>query len=204
MEIGNKTITFEKKEYTIKKAKKLGRKKLIQIAINKIQTRFSKPFETSHYDHIRVESNSKNIRVKFYSNINLILLNTAYVYGVTVNLFESSMSYGLKQNPNDLKYDFDKMEQFIPNEKSEKALKFILDSINKSEEVGNIDKKKMNYDQIIEIYEFDDYYSVTNDDPYTTGFYKISKSDGKVYDDSHKHKMRDSYKDKDPYILIKK
>ncbi|KAJ5068494.1 hypothetical protein M0811_02427 [Anaeramoeba ignava] len=202
MEIGNKTITFEKKEYTIEEAKKLGREKLIQIAINKIQSSFSKPFETSHYDHIRVESNSKNIRVRFYSNINLILLNTAYVYGVTVNLFESSMSYDIKENPEDFEYDFNKMEQFIPNEKSEKALQFILDSINKSEEVGNIDKKKMNYDQIIDIYEFDDYYSVTNDDPYTRSFYKISKSNGKVYDGRHKHKMVGQ--DKDPYILIEK
>jgi len=169
----------EGKEMNVEDIRKLGRKGIIDLAVERIRqspTIDSSSFDIKDFDRIKVMASDQSVYVTFNMSIRYVPLNSASHYGVYVNLIENLMSFGHVSNPRDYKEDIEaKLKFFTPMEESEKAIAFVLDAIRKN------DRSESEFT----IYEKPNYYEIEIVEEEVEGGYKVDKVTGKIYDVYH-------------------
>jgi len=188
----------EGEEMNVEDIRKLGRKGIIDLAVESIKqspTIDSSTFDIKNFDRIKVMASNKSIYVTFNMTILYVPINSAAHYGVYVNLIDNLMSFSRVANPRDYKEDIKtKLKFFTPTEESEKAIAFVLDAIRKN------DRSESEFT----IYEKPDYYEIEIVEEEVEGGYKIDKITGKIYDVYHDHLVpRPREKDKEKFEEIK-
>lgn len=174
----------------VEELKALGRDSLISRAVGLLQ-RSDAEFDPSQYDRIRVIVDEDDIIVRFEHSIAFYGRKTAYRYNATVNIRTGSTGSSIVSNPNDYDEDAEEYRFFRWDDKSRKAVRFVLDAINRQNEIGDIPEGKLPKDTRMTIREESGYYQIEVDSWSTHSYYKIKKSSGKIYDAGHKHYARD-------------
>ena len=156
----------------------LGKDSLIQQAIEWLGDDAS----LTDFKKVEVKSNGKEILVSFLNPIKYIPQQSAFYYDVHVYLIENSMVKSPCANPVDSNLIADTF--FKPSEDSNQKIKFVIDAINKNQnlgQIGNIDE--FEYQMIIR--ENEQYYEITIWSTQQESEYKIDKISGKVFDEQH-------------------
>ena len=188
----------EGEEMNVEDIRKLGRKGIIDLAVESIKqspTIDASTFDIKNFNRIKVMASNKSVYVTFNMTILYVPINSAAHYGVYVNLIDNLMSFSRVANPKDYKEDIKtKLKFFTPAEESEKAIAFVLDAIRKN------DRSESEFT----IYEKPDYYEIEIVEEEVEGGYKIDKITGKIYDVYHDHLVpRPREKDKEKFEEIK-
>lgn len=188
----------EGEEMNVKDIRKLGRKGIIDLAVESIKQSpiiDSSTFDIKNFDRIKVMASNKSVYVTFNMTILYVPINSVAHYGVYVNLIDNLMSFSRVANPRDYKEDIKtKLKFFTPTEESEKAIAFVLDAIRKN------DRSESEFT----IYEKPDYYEIEIVEEEVEGGYKIDKITGKIYDVYHNHLVpRPRERDEEKFEEIK-
>jgi hypothetical protein len=174
----------------IDEIKKLGRDAIINLAVEKLNQQFTEAgvsdFNPANFDRIKVKINENSVSVSFGMVYRYIPLDSAFYYGVFINLTENLISYDLLANPKDNNHP-GKPKFFTPTLESDKAIFFILDASNKSFEVDPIIDGQLPDDTTITIYETPDHYDIEVNSEYVVSNFKINKISGEIYDATHEH-----------------
>ncbi|NUM82279.1 hypothetical protein HUU42_15900 [bacterium] len=184
----------QSEKMTLDEMKALGRDSLIAIAASRAQSSYP-DFKTDLFDRIRVKVSRGSLWVIFEQVIRFVPRKSAFIYDMSVNLTENSIGTGPIENDRELK-DFEDYQFFKPTKESRKAIEFVLNAINKDNEIGDIPEGKLPDDTQMTVIEKSDHYAIEVDSYSTVSHYKIKKGSGKIYDASHKHYARD-WDDKD-------
>ena len=171
-----------------KAREKLSRAKVIAIAVEQIQSE-QKEFLPAQYNLIQVYKKNEVFKVYFTQSIKFVPENSEHYYDVFVEIGENSGSgYGILKNPHN--YEAKTPTQFLKITPAiQKKIKFVIQAINKSKEIGVIPKEGLPEGYTLEIYAQPQYYQIIADAPGIASRYQIDKKTGKVGAASHKEKM---------------
>jgi hypothetical protein len=174
----------------VKEINKLGREEIIKMAVEKLNQIFSQAgvidFNPINFDCIRVMVADDSVSVTFGMTYRYIPLNSAYYYGVFIDLIENVISYNSLTNPQDHDYN-GKPKFFCPNEISEKTIAFVIDAINKCDDIESIIDGQLPDDTTMAIYEKPDHYEIEVNSGIIISNFKVDIESGKVYDTTHEH-----------------
>lgn len=193
-------LQAQSEKMTLDEMKALGRDSLIAIAAERAKNSYP-DFRIDLFAHIRVKISRSSLWVIFDNPIRFVPRKSAFIYDMSVNLTENSIGTGPIENDKELK-DFEEYQFFKPTKESRKAIEFVLNAVNKDNEIGDIPDGKLPDGTQMTIIEKSDHYAIEVDSYSTVSHYKIKKSSGKIYDASHKHYARD-WDDKDEEEEIK-
>lgn len=194
------SVIAQSKKMTLDEMKALGRDSLIAMAAERAKNSYP-DFKIDLFDRIRVKIRQKSLVVIFDNAIRFVPRKSAFIYDMHVNLTENSLGTGPIENGKEVK-DFEEYQFFKPTKESRKAIEFVLNAINKDNDIGDIPDGKLPDDTRMTVIEETDYYDIEVDSYSTVSHYKIKKGSGKIYDASHKHYARD-WDDKDEEEEIK-
>ena len=165
---------------SIEDLKRLSKDSLISLAVRKINNAVFKP---DQFTNISVWTEAEELTVEFDHAIQFIPKRGQYYYSVSVELVKGSSSRRIMGDG-----EVDVVTYYNPDQ-FKKEVQFVLQSINKSDEVGKIPEGGLPYGTMT-INEMGSYYDISVDSESTHSSYKIRKGSGKVYEASHKHYMR--------------
>jgi hypothetical protein len=152
----------------------LGKDSIVQLALELIDFKL----DPQNLSEVNVITNGEIIYVSFRNPIKYLPLNSVYYFEFGVNLLEKVVTYGPISNGT---YQTDeKIPVYTETRKSKKAIQFVLDAINKSDELGSIDIAT--FADNMEIRESQDYYDVLVVSDNVESMYKVEKASGKIYD----------------------
>lgn len=164
----------------IDNAKRLGKDSIVQIALQLI----NKKIDINNYK-VKVMANSTNVFVSFYTPIKYVPSKSVFYYSAGVNITEKTIVYSPVSNPSDYTYSKKNISFYRPTEKARKSIEFVVNAVNKSNEVGSIDIQTFDDNMIIR--EKRKYYDIIIISTYQESSYKIDKISGKIYDAQHAH-----------------
>lgn len=181
----------EKLKLKIDSLKKLGRDRLIELAVKKYA---EQDFDANGYDRIVVKAFDDKLIVEFGLSITLIDGRCFYDH-VSVALAGGGTGSGIQGDCDQPRY-----HKFTDKEK--KKVQFVFDSINKSDEIGHMQDHKIPAGAHMTITEKMTHYYVEMSDWSTYSHYEINKLTGKISNAGHKHYAR-SDEPKDDFEVIK-
>ena len=166
----------------VEKLKKSGRDSIIKLAIKKLD----KDIVASNY-LIQVKANSSSVIVYFHLAIIYVPLNTEYAYNYGIDLIEGTSWSNIVSNPHAYETGIINTPNYKPSEETKKHIQFVLDAINKNNEVGSIDIEHFSFDDSMIIRDNKKHYEITMLSTHQESSYKIDKETGKVFDARHAH-----------------
>ena len=172
--------------------KKLGRAKLIELAIKKIN---DPKFDASFYDRTVAKVSKTSIVIEFALSLELISNNDCFYDKVWVSLAGSGAGKGIEGNCKEPNY-------YKITERDQKKIDFIFESINKENEIGNIPDKKVPVGSTMKVTEKLTHYYIEMNSSSTFSHYKIEKITGNISDANHKHYAKD-WDEKEEFEIIK-
>jgi hypothetical protein len=172
--------------------KKLGREKLIQLAVEKLN---DSAFDPTHYDRIIVKANVQSLIVEFTLSIVVSKKSSCFYDAVYVALAGSGTGKSIEGF-------CDEPEYYSAPESDRKIVDFVFDAINKSTEIGHIPDRKLRAGTSMKIALHLTYYFVEVSNWSTFSHYKVNRVTGKISESEHKHYVRDE-DEKDDFEIIK-
>ncbi|WP_308992583.1 hypothetical protein QLS71_013400 [Mariniflexile litorale] len=157
----------------------LGKDSIVQLALELIDEKV----EVHNFSKIKVMTDGRTVYVSFMNTIKYLPMNSVFYFDVGVNLIEKVVVYDPVSNgvfESKIKVPFYKQTK-----QTKKNIQFVMDAINKSDEVGPIDA--VNFEDAMTIRENDDYYNIIVVSEFQESSYKIEKISGKIYDSVHAH-----------------
>jgi len=156
---------------------KLGGEALIEMAVKEIN---DPGFHRENYDRISVLANKNTLLVEFRLSILLKSKSSCFYYVVDVALVGSGTGGNIIG-------DCDETPYYQNSPADQKKIRFVLDAINASDEVGHIPDYKLPDDTSMEIIENAGHYQVEVSSWSTFSYYKVNKLTGKISEAGHKH-----------------
>ncbi len=157
-----------------------GKNTIVQSALQLV----GKGAGTENFSKIRVTTDGKEVFISFSNPIKYLPQKTVFYFDATVLLIEKVTSRHPVSNPT--AFDHKKEILFYKHtEDTKKNTQFIIESINKSSEVGSINVEDFEDDMIIR--EHENHYAVSVVSRFQESSYKIEKVSGKIYDIGHAH-----------------
>jgi hypothetical protein len=160
---------------------KLGKDSIVKLALNLIDEKV--PME--NFTKIVVMASGEEIYVSFNMNIIYLPMNSVFYTSVDVRIIEKYAHYSTTSNPIDYKYDQKNIPFYKETEEARINIQFIIDAINKSNEIGSFERT--NFEDYMQIREKDDYYDISVGSEFQASWYKIEKVTGRIYDSGHEH-----------------
>ncbi len=161
---------------------KQGRTAIIEEAIKQLKM----PIDTCYYN-VYVMTNETQLWVSFHMPIKIVPQNTIAYYNLGIDLINRNQSKEIRANPSNFNYEDYKVPLFIPTAETEAQIDFILDAINKSDEIGNLNRGELGWKDDMLIIEEADHFDITLVSYLYESFYKIEKETGRIYDAGHAH-----------------
>jgi hypothetical protein len=178
---------------------KLGRDSIIKIATERIRSSFPTEFNPTDFQIIKALRREDMVFVVFNTPIRFIPSEGSYIYSISVTLTDNALSYSeLSSSEKDRKKD---SKFFKPTKESDKAIDFVFDCINKSTEIGHVKREEWPVYTTMTIWDKGSYYEIEVTDEHTDSEYKINKSNGEIYDASHRHLAPDPHENNEIEIL---
>jgi hypothetical protein len=157
----------------------LGKDSIVQLALELID----EEVEVENFSQIKIMTDGRTVYVLFRNPIKYLPLNSVYYFDFNVEVIDKVVTYGPVSN------GVFEPEKKVPVFKETKEIKgniqFVMDAINKSDEVGSINTD--NFEDEMEIREYESYYSILIVSEFQESSYKIEKKSGKIYDSEHAH-----------------
>ncbi len=188
-----------KKSRVFKNLEKMSKEELIRLAIRQIN---DSAFDVNNFDRVKVKickDKEKSVWVSFRMSYQVIQKSLDYCYGVGVDLVDGLTSWDLisyndakRISSNDAKSIYgEKIKIVFPSitDGYKEVVQFVLNSINKSDEVAHIPAGKLPEGDFMRIYDYDSYYNIEIRSEFKVSGYKIEKSTGRLYDVYHEHNI---------------
>jgi hypothetical protein len=173
--------------------KKLGRQKLIELAVKKLN---DPSFDPAAYDRVIVKASKTSVIVEFGMSLVLLDKNDCFYDKVMVTLVGGGGGWSIQGDCKEPKY-------YKLSSRDQKKIDFIFESINKDNEIGNIPDKKIPDGSTMKVTEKLTHYYVEMNNFSTFSHYNIEKVTGNIYDANHKHYARDWDEKEEEYQIIK-
>ncbi|MDW7692205.1 hypothetical protein R9C00_14310 [Flammeovirgaceae bacterium SG7u.111] len=174
---------------------RLGKDSIVQLALNLIDERI----DVQNFSKIKVMTDGKKVYVSFMNPIKYLPINSAFYFDIGVDLSEKTVVYGPVSNG--VEHE-EKIPFYIHTNETKLNIQFVMEAINKSDEVGSIDVDNFEDDMIIR--ESENYYSIHTVSESQESSYKIEKISGKIYDSEHAHLEALPFEDEDRLKEIKR
>jgi hypothetical protein len=158
---------------------KSGQDTIINMALSLLEEELT----IKDFTRISILTNGQEVLVSFSNPIKYVPHNSSYYFDVGVYLVEKMKFYSPVSNPSD--YHSDNVSFYRKNDEAEKNIQFVVDAINKSDEIGPFDRDS--FEDSMTVLDNKKYYSISVVSEYTESWYKIDKSTGKIYDAGHAH-----------------
>jgi hypothetical protein len=164
----------------VEKITRIGKDSIVKLALDLI----TEDVQLDYFTKVKVMTDDKEIYVFFSNPIKYLPVFSEYYFDVNVNIIDKSVIYFPVSNPPEL--DSDVSVSFVQHtEEEESHINFVIDAMNKSNEVGFLDKNTFDDDMVIR--EKDNYYEVTIVSEYQESWCKIEKTSGRIFDIGHAH-----------------
>ncbi|GMN07673.1 hypothetical protein MTsPCn5_30620 [Croceitalea sp. MTPC5] len=164
----------------------LGKDAIIQLALKKIKEAglsTDEGISIANFTQIKVLTDGKEVWVSFSNPIKYLPKKTVFYFDIGVGLLEGTVSTNRVSNPED--YDEKKIPFYKETKETKMNIQFVLEAINESGEVGEIDIA--NFEDNMIIREYENYYDLSIVSESQESYYKIEKTSGKIYDSEHAH-----------------
>jgi|GEM_PF-5465911 len=171
--------------------KKLGREKLIDLAIRKLN---EPAFDPDQYDRIIVKASKESLVVEFRLAVVVKSKRRCYYDAVFVALAGQGGGRSIEG-------DCDEPEYYRRSFADQKKILFVFNAINKSDEIGHITDNTLPSGTSMEITDHGTYYEVVTDSWSTHSSFKVSTLTGRISDATHKHYAR-RHDEKDEFEVI--
>jgi hypothetical protein len=172
----------------------LGKDSIVQLALNII----NKEVGVESFSKITVTTNGKQIYVLFSNSIIYLPLNTVFYTDMGVSLLKNQSFYSPVANP--YGYNQDPVPFYKHTEEENRVIQFVLEAINKSDEIGDIDDIE-NIEGGMIIRENENYYDILAVSEDQESSYKIEKISGRIYDAGHAHLLNEPFSDENEPIF---
>lgn len=177
------TVCFSQKVKMTKEVEqitKLGKDAIVQMALELIDKEVSLDNFARNY----VLTDGKEIFVSLRNPIKYLPIASVFYFDIVVHLLGKQVSYDPMSNPYN-SYEQEEIPFYTQTEEAEKNIQFVVESINKSKEVGSFDIE--NFEDTMIIKETEKYYDITIVSAFQESMYKIEKESGRIYDATHAH-----------------
>tara|TARA_R110000868_G_scaffold45958_5_gene152202 strand:+ start:10259 stop:10819 length:561 start_codon:yes stop_codon:yes gene_type:complete len=155
----------------------LGKDSIVQLALELIDENL----ETQNFSKIKVMTNGKTVYVSFLNPIKYLPMDSVFYFDYGVNLLEEIVTYGPVSNGI---FDSDKkIPLYKPTKETKKSIQYVMDAINKSDEIDVIAAVELEEDMTIR--EYENFYSILVVSEFHESSYKIEKITGKIYDTTY-------------------
>ncbi len=178
----------------VKEIIKLGKDAIIELALGIIEEKIS----SENFAQIKVVTDGEEIFVSLRNPIKYLPIDTSFYFDVGIQLLEKITSYSSVSNPNTFNKE-KKTPFYIGTKETKTNIQFVLESINKSTEVGSVDVESFEEDMIIR--EHKAYYDVSVVSEFQESSYKVEKESGNVYDTEHAHLEPSPFDNKDTIVF---
>jgi len=136
---------------------------------------------------VQVKASKTSVIVSFHNPILYIPKYYAYNYNHEINIIDNSSCSIVAANPEDFDNDDFNIPNYFRTKEHEKHILFVLNAVQKSNEVGSIQIEDFSFDNTMIIRNKGNFYKVNMLSPYQESFYKIDKVTEKIYDAGHTH-----------------
>lgn len=171
----------------------LGKDSIVQLALELMNGSIS----MVNFSQIKAMTDGRRVYVSFRNPIKYLPMKSVFYVDLSVDLLEEVTSYSQVSNGGF------KLQKKIPfykeTEETKMNILFIIEAINKSDEIGSIDMANFEDDMIIR--EAKNHYFVNIVSEFQESSYKIEKVSGKVYDSEHTHLAPTPFQNEKEYIL---
>jgi len=158
----------------------LGKDSIVQLALKSMDQRFG----VQDFSKINVTTDGKDIFVSLRNPIKYLPIKSAFYFDAEISILEKTVSYVPVYNGIE-DYEKDTILFYKQTEETNKIIKFVIASINKSDEVGSIDIA--NFEDDMTIREHENYYDILIVSAFQESSYKLEKTSGKIFDAEHAH-----------------
>lgn len=158
----------------------LGKDSIVQLAMKSMDNKVG----IQNFSKINVTTNGKDVFVSLRNPIKYLPIETAFYFDVEIRILEKTASYGPVFN-GIVDYEKDTIPFYKQTAETNKNIKFVIESINKSAEVGSIDIA--NFEDDMTIREHENYYDILIVSAFQESSYKVEKTSGKIFDAEHAH-----------------
>ena len=155
-----------------------GKDSIVQLALNLVDEHV----DVQYFSKVKVMTDGSKVYVSLRNLIKYLPMNTCFYFDLSVELIEKTISYGLVVNG---KEEGSSTTFYRKTPESTKRIQFVIDAINKSDEISSINIEAFDDDMIIR--EFEKYYVINVFSDYQESSYKIDKLSGEIYDVEHAH-----------------
>ncbi|UXX78988.1 hypothetical protein N7E81_16665 [Reichenbachiella carrageenanivorans] len=157
----------------------LGKDSIVQLALALID----KKIDPQNFSSIKIMSNEEQVYVSFMNPIKYLPIKSAFYFDLGVAILEQTITYSPVFNGVDETQA--QIPFYIPTKEAEKNIQFVIEAINKSNEIDAFDPSSFDDDMIIR--EHENYYAIHVISETTESSYKIEKTSGNIYDMAHAH-----------------
>lgn len=173
----------------------LGKDSIIQLALALMDDNV----EIQNFSKIKVMTDGETVYVSFLNPIKYLPINSVFYYDFGVDLIKKVVSHGSISNGT---VDAEKEIPFYKETKEiKKNIQFVIDAINKENEIGSIDLAT--FEDNMEIREYETYYSIQVVSEYQESSYKIEKKSGEIYDVEHAHlEPRPTFEGENEHVFL--
>ncbi|WP_422858244.1 hypothetical protein ACOKFD_12585 [Flagellimonas sp. S174] len=163
----------------VKEIINLGKDSIVQLALELIDEEVS----TQNFTKINVMTNGEEVYVSLRNPIKYLPIKSIFNFDIGISILAKTVVY----NPisNGVFDDEHKAPFYERTNEIDKNIEFVIESINKSTEVGSINTIDFDDDMIIQ--EHKNHYDVSLISKFQESSYKIEKLSGKIYDAQHAH-----------------
>lgn len=157
----------------------LGKDSIVQMGLQLLDEKAS----IQNFAKIKVMTDGNEVYVSLRNPIKYLPLESAFCFDALVSIIGKTISYnpvvnGITDNESSIPF-------YKQTEETASSIKFVTESINKSDVAGPFDAANFEDDMII--FEKEKYYAVSIVSEGQESSYKIEKGSGKVYDAEHAH-----------------
>ena len=171
----------------------LGKDSIVQLALNLVDDSVG----VQNFSRVSVMTNGSKVYVSLRNPVKFLPMNTCFYFDLSIELIEKTISYGSVVNSVE---EGSSTTFFRKTPESTKHVQFVVDVINKSEEIGSFDLETFDDDMIIR--EFETYYVINVYSDHQESSYKIDKLSAKIYDVEHAHFKSLALEDENEMIEI--
>jgi len=166
-----------------------GRAWLIDEAARRLK-KGNAAFDRAAFDQVSVRASDRSLWVTFATSIVLLRTGERFTHTDGIDLVNGVSSGGSVAHPHDLPWTGD-APAFVPDHDARKAIAFVLQAANASDEVGDIPGGKLPAATRMTIRDCSDHYEVSVDDPWMSSSYHVAKADGAISESMHAHSIPD-------------
>jgi len=157
----------------------LGKDSIVQLALELIDEKVG----VQNFSKIKVMTDGEIVYVSFLNPIKYLPMNSVFYFDFGVDLLKEVTTYGPVSNG--IFESNKKISPYIQTKETNSNIQFVIEAIDKSDEIGSIDTANLEDD--ITIRECENYYSIIVVSEFQESSYKIKKVSGEIYDSEHAH-----------------